>query len=197
LTPRPYVAVEGDTDAAVAEVLLAHVGMEAADTIVCGGSSVLDARLPGYLVAARSMSWFILRDLDTEAPCAPALVAKIAPHRPSGMVLRIAVRELESWLLADAARIAEFLHVPVASVPRAPDTLPDPKRELVTLARRSTNRVIKKQLVPGRGRSGVVGPVYASRIAEFARTRWRPAVAASRSPSLERCVKALRRLRGP
>jgi len=43
-----------------------------------------------------------------------------------------AVREVEAWLLADAARLGRFLGVPAARIPLSPDTLRNPKQEMVT-----------------------------------------------------------------
>lgn len=53
------------------------------------------------------------------------------------MCFRIAVREVEAWLLADAEQAAGFLAVPLARIPAEPETLPDPKATLIALAGRS------------------------------------------------------------
>jgi hypothetical protein len=47
---------------------------------------------------------------------------------------------------------------------------------------------------PASGRS--VGPAYASRLIEFARSAWRPEIAAERSESLRRAIASLERLVG-
>ena len=113
------------------------------------------------------------------------------------MCFRIAVREVEAWLLADRERIASFLGVSPARVPRDPDGLDDPKLEMVNLARHSSRRVIRKEMTPRPGSGISIGPAYSLRLIEFASkpdVGWRPEVAAGHSRSLRRCVAALRTL---
>ena len=114
-----------------------------------------------------------------------------------------AVREVEAWLLADAARLGRFLGVPAARIPLSPDTLRNPKQEMVNLARRSRSRSIREDLVPRPEGGRQVGPAYTSRLIEFvqgAANGWRPAVvpclrkgevAAGASNSLARCLRSL------
>jgi len=110
------------------------------------------------------------------------------------MKLRIAVHQGESWLLADAERMAAFLHVQMEAVPSPPDELVNAKQALVNLARTSRSREVRAALVPAEGSTASVGRQYTSLIAEFAREHWRPGVAARRSGSLNRCIQALRTL---
>jgi hypothetical protein len=115
-----------------------------------------------------------------------------------GMQLRVAVRAIEAWLLADAEHLAAFLRVPRARIPPDPDAEPDPKNTLIALARRGSNRAICSDIVPRQGSGGRVGPGYSGRIIEFvsgAAHPWRPEVAVQRSDSLRRCVAALRNLK--
>jgi len=113
------------------------------------------------------------------------------------MYFRVAVRAVESWLLADAERLATFLGVPATSIPPDPDAESDPKRTLIGLAQRSRRSAIREDIVPRRGSGSRVGPGYAGRLIEFVLTaedRWRPSAAVQRSDSLRRCVEALRAL---
>jgi hypothetical protein len=109
------------------------------------------------------------------------------------MCFRIAVRSMESWLIADATRLAEFLEVPLQRIPRDPDTLDNPKTALINLARSSRSRAVREDMTPQEGTTGRVGAGYTSRIVEFASGDWRPIVAARASPSLARCLAALRK----
>ncbi len=106
------------------------------------------------------------------------------------------VRHVEAWLLADRERISAFLGVGTVKVPRDPETLEDPTRTLVDLARQSRRRDIREDMVPRPGSGRSVGPAYTSRMIEFAADagRWRPEVAAENSRSLGRCRNALKRL---
>lgn len=188
------IAVEGPTDTAIARRLVRHAGLSAGSIYAAGGKSKLDQKLPGYNNAARNAPWLVLRDMDQDAPCAPTLVERLLQAPARYMRLRIAVHQGESWLLADAEKIAAFLQVQLDAVPPAPDTLVNSKQSLVNLARTSRSREIRAALVPPQGSTASVGRQYTSMITEFTQEHWRPGVAAKRSESLARCINALRTL---
>jgi len=187
------VVVEGDTDVPIARNLLGLVGLDVGTVYGLRGKHWLDQRLRAYNHAARFDRWFVLRDLNGDAPCAPQLLQNLLPAPTVGMCFRIAIRASEAWLLADRERISEFLSVPAGRIPGNPDNLQDPKREVVDLSRRSRRRAIREDMVPAPGTSSRVGPAYTARIIEFATTLWRPRVAAANSTSLSRCIAALER----
>src|SRR5262249_14693151 len=108
---------------------------------------------------------------------------------------RIAVREVEGWILADAGSVAKFLRVKRRLVPEDPDELDDPKKTLLTLARRSPNDLIKTDMVRTVGHSVTEGPGYVSRLNELVTTLWTPHIARTRSESLHRCIASLKTLK--
>lgn len=189
--PAVSGAVEGLVDRAVATALLQHVQLEAGPIHVKGGKPNLLARLADYNNAARYSPWLVLVDLDRDDECAATFVGRHLPNPAVDMHLRVAVRQVESWLMADGERLSTFLSVPRSSVPSEPDGCQDAKRELVTLAGRSRRRAVRDEMLP-RPRSGrAVGPAYSSRLIEFVNTSWRPEHAAGRSESLGRCIRRL------
>jgi len=135
----------------------------------------------------------ILGLVDLEGgPCPSALIAKHLPHgRNPDFVLRIAERMLESWLLADRRRIAEYLRVPVTRIPATPDELDHAKLELVNIARRSRSREIREDMVPEPGTSGIIGKGYTTHVQTFIRERWNPLDAQHASGSLQRAIRAI------
>lgn len=192
----PVAAVlEGATDSAVAERLLEHVGLTLGDVYGLRGKAHNDQRLHGYNNAARFAPWFVLRDLDRDAPCAPTLVKALLPAPSLHMRFRVAVHQMEAWLLADAGAMSSHLSVPLARIPTSPDALANPKATLVRLARGSSKRAVRRDMAPRAGSGAMVGPGYTTFVAAFARDRWRPAVAAAQSPSLAKCIAALKTLR--
>ncbi len=188
------VACEGALDEVVARVLVGAVGADVGRVYVRGGRPALLKRLPAYNNAARRSPWLVLVDLDRDPACAPEALRRWLPRPAAGMCLRIAVRQVEAWLMGDRERIAEFLAVPVARVPADPESLDDPKRKLVDLARQSRRRAIRKEMVapPGSGRT--VGPGYNDRMTEYVEERWRPEVAARCCGSLSRALACVGRL---
>ena len=188
------IVVEGDTDLPVVRKLASDAGLPISAEIDCQGKGKLDRDLPGYNSAARGSPWFVLRDLDQDAPCAPTFLAGTAVRASPWMCFRLAVREVESWLLADTRAMARFLRVDEHRLPRDPDSEPDPTRTLVNLARQSRSPGIRKALVPRPGTSTVVGPLYEAKLIEFGHRHWRLEQAVTRSRSLEKSRDALRAL---
>ncbi len=190
-------AVEGIVDEAVLRRLVQHVQGTVNAVYGKNGKTHLRQRLDGYNQAARFGPWIVLVDLDHEADCAPLFRTAWLPNPAPLMCFRVAVREVEAWLLADRERIATFLGVTVSSVSPDPEAEPDPKRTVVDLARRARRREIREDMVPRPGSGRTVGPAYASRLIEFAShatTGWRPEIAANRADSLRRCLTRLREL---
>ena len=122
-------------------------------------------------------------------------VADTLPSTSAGMCYRVAVRAVEAWLLADVERLAAYLGISQALIPRtAPDQDDDPKRTLVNLARRSRKRAIREGMAPRPESRVRVGPAYLSCVQAFVsadKNAWRPLVAQERSDSLRRCLLAL------
>ncbi len=188
------VVVEGPTDKDVATRILEECGIILGRFHGLKGRQSIERGITGFNNAAKHQAWFVLVDLDKDT-CAGGLCRSWLENPNPLMCIRIAVREIESWLLADSERLSIFLKVSHALVPESPETLPDPKQALVNLARRSRSTKIRHGLVPREKSGRVVGELYTSMISEFildTETGWRPDVAAQYAPSLDRCMKALR-----
>lgn len=188
------VVVEGDTDIPVASALAKDAGFEIASLMDMQGKSQLDLQLSGFNSAAKGSPWFVLRDLDQDAECAAALLRELALEPSTWMVFRLAVREVEAWLLADAEGIAKFFHVSERDVPTAPDGQLDPTLSLVNLARKSTRLSIRKAMVPPPGATVQVGSLYEATLIDFATRHWSLSRACKRSDSLKRARIALRKM---
>jgi len=197
--PVLRAAVEGDGDEAVVRALVEGAGLTLGDVYVKRGKGELDKKLPAYRQASRFAPWLVVRDLDHDASCAPELVRTLTGSRdspPAGrFLLRIAVREIESWLLADREALAGYLKVSPDILPASPDELAEPKTALVALARRSRLASIRRDMVPAQGSSARVGPVYNGHLIRFATDFWDPVRGSRRSPSLRRALTALRELK--
>lgn len=189
-----HAAVEGIVDEAVVRRLIAHVGGIAGDVYGKQGKGQLRKRINGYNKAAQYGPWIVLVDLDHEEDCAPPLRKAWIDDPAPSLCFRVAVREVEAWLLADAERLATFLGTARSKIPAQPETLADPKSVIVNLARASRRRDIREDIVPRAGSGREVGRAYGSRMIEFASRHWRPEVAANRADSLRRAIECLRRL---
>ncbi|NJL27831.1 MAG: hypothetical protein HC897_07995 [Thermoanaerobaculia bacterium] len=188
------VVVEGDTDLPIVAKLAADAGIMISREIGCAGKSQLDADLRGYNNAAHHAPWFVLRDLDQDAACAGELLAGWAFQPSNWMCFRLAVRAIESWLLADHEGICSFFKVKPSIVPEHPDTAVNPTQALVNLARRSRSKRIRDAMVPRPGLATSVGAFYEATIIHFGRDHWDLDRAAARSESLARARHRLHEL---
>lgn len=186
-------AVEGDVDEAVLSRLVVHAGGEVGTVFGRKGKDHLRNRVNGYNSAAHRSLWMVLVDLDHQR-CAPLLTRTWLPHPSQSMCFRVAVREIEAWLMADRERFASFIGVARTLVPVQPESVNDPKGLVVQLATRSRKREIREDLVPTARSGRKVGPAYTSRLIEFAHGPWRPDSAASASDSLNRAMRCLKEL---
>jgi hypothetical protein len=186
-------AAEGKTDAAVLERLVLETGAALGDIHEGKGRSWVLKRLPSYNAAARHQPWIVLVDLDQD-DCAASLKETSLPEPAPLMCFRVAVREIEAWLMADREALAQFFAVDLTKIDLNPDRLPDPKESLVSLARNSRKAAIRREMVPAPGIKGRVGPGYTSRLIDFIQGPWRPEVASESSDSLRRCRLRLREL---
>lgn len=187
-------AVEGIVDESVIRRLVTNAGAIPGSIYGKNGKQDIQLRIQGYNSAARRTPWIVLVDLDNDAHCAPTLHATWLPSPAPLMCFRVAVRQVEAWLLADRERIAFFFSVASDRIPADPESLTNAKETLVELARKSRNRKIREDMVPRIGSGRVVGPAYSSRVIEFASRHWRPDVACLHAESLSRAVKCLRLL---
>ena len=189
------VGAEGYLDFAVADRLLSRHGHIAVPTIGPNDRARVLKAVSRIAHADTAGRWLVLCDLDQDE-CAPGLIARLWPDAPPSVCLRVAVREIESWLLADPG-IGSFLHVPNALIPNHPDELAAPKRRLVELARASTSRQIRSDLVPSSRSKNPIGRRYNPTMIHFVRNHWNPQRAAQRSPSLQRTLNAVQHLANP
>lgn len=193
------LAVEDEPSAAVARRLVRTYQKDVvlARVIVARGYGRLRVQAPSYNAASVHTPFFLLTDLD-RGECAPALVGEWLDGRPreASFLFRVAVREVEAWLLADQAGIAKLLRIEKVLVPTEVEGLRDPKRALVDLARHSSLRDLRRGLVPAEGSTTQVGPSYVDLVADFAEGRWNPERARRGAPSLDAAIVALAGLGG-
>lgn len=156
-----------------------------------GGYGYLKKTISGWNKAAKSVPILVLADLD-DAACPSALISSWLPCEPHpNLVFRIAVREVESWVLADAGAFAEWLRIKSSEVHPNPDQLGDPKATVIALAGMSPQRDLRAQIVPKTGSTATVGREYNLAMCDFVENRWNPLTAALRSPSLHRTMARL------
>lgn len=159
------------------------------------GKDKLNDKLRGYAAAAEHGPWFITRDLDHDDDCALRLRDKLIANVPDMLCFRIAVRQVESWLIADKHRLANHLGISAARLSANPDQDDDPKETIIAAARRSKRRQIKESIPPRPGSGRKVGVGYREILENFVEDIWQPQDAMENSDSLANTIRRLARLR--
>ncbi len=148
-----YSYVEDAPSAELAKQLIAHRNRMRKHKVqfvegfpsVVGGNMAIKNRCARFLrMARRNIHTFSITDLDTGV-CAGELIrdwfgipVKQPISLPKEVVFRVAVREIESWIIADLAAWAQYIAIPLVNFSTSPDTLPDPKQHLLTAVLLST-----------------------------------------------------------
>jgi len=135
----------------------------------------------------------MLTDLDSPEICPPTLIRSwVKGSLNRWFLLRVAVMEIESWIMADRQAVSEFLAIPTNRIPQNTDEIPSPKEFLVSLAQRSKNTRLRKALVPARSaKTAKTGNEYNPLLSQFVREHWNLERAASVSPSLKRTLNRI------
>jgi hypothetical protein len=156
-------------------------------------------KMPKLVEMAKSgIHSFIISDLD-RAECAPARMRDWLNQRyeirlkiPTALIFRIAVREIESWIMADRENLASFIGIAAANFSKDPDMLPDPKQHLLNVIRQKGKKKWHQDMLP-QSPTATIGPLYNEKICLFVKEHWNPTCAESISPSLARAIKAFDR----
>lgn len=188
------IVCEGVTDEPVLRKLVESEGLRVDVVYRMGGHGLLDARVKKYAAAARFSRWFIVRDLD-QHPCAKNLKEKLLTEAPRGLSFRLAVREVEAWLLADWDAFTKFFRTRGGDTGEDPEKIPDAKRVLLEGLRQSEDPRVRSRYVREADNALAFGPEYLSGLQDYVAKAWQPRRAARRAPSLERAILDLRRLR--
>ena len=189
------IAVEDDLSHAVLAEMLKQTrrGFEVAVCYKQNGYGYLKRNLPAFLRASSIKPFIILADLDVN-PCAATLADSWlgqSANLPQTALFRVAVKEVESWVLADPKSLAGFMGVREKEFPANPDQLDDPKDFIVQVARKSRYPVIQNSMVPAAGSRANVGPYFTRTLVQFVRNHWEAAKAQSHSDSFRRAWNAV------
>jgi len=190
-----FLATEDELSEVIAEKLLreAHSEISTINKLRRGGFGYLRSKMDSWRQLATQFPVFVFTDLDA-VECAPSLIKKWCGDQPlpNGLHIRIAVREVESWLLADKHAVRTLIG-PKGQIPTAPDELNDPKIELLRLAKKAP-RTIRLDLVQEQSNNLKQGLGYNARLVPFVQDTWNPERAAENSPSLKRTRIRLRNI---
>ncbi len=193
MTLFPISLVVEDT---LGQVVLRRILREyRSDALVGGcygnrGYEYIRKRAREFNKAAKGLPLLMVADLEME--CAPAQLRSLLPRpKHPNLLFRIAIMEIESWILADRSGFSSFLGVAKRRIPQNVDSVSDPKKLIVDLARRCRKRFLREALVPAPGSTARVGPEYNGQLSSFVVYAWNIEEASQNSPSLQRALSAI------
>jgi len=161
--------------------------------IPCRGNGKIKKQIRAYNNASQYGYYFIITDLD-DYECAPSLIQDWLPDQHTSQLLfRVAVREIESWLLADRVSFASFFSISQQLIPLNPDNEMNPKRTVISLAKRSRKKDIREAIVPVDDYAGI-GPGYNIKLQNYIQNNWNIASARNNSQSLDKAIKSLEKI---
>ncbi len=157
---------------------------------------ILKKQAAAFNNAAKGCPFLLLTDLDQHA-CPPDLITDwLDRPKHAHFLLRVAVREIESWLLGDLTGLNAYFGLRRSFTLPNPEALPDPKEELLKLAMMCPSRHIREALVWRDDEKGRLrqGPDYNGTLARFVVQRWDIGAAKLACRSLGRLFVALQQL---
>lgn len=154
------------------------------------GFGYIKSKINGFNQACKAIPFLVLTDLDNHA-CPVQLRNEWFTSTPHpNMIFRIAVKEVESWLLADIEGFSKYTGVSETNFPRNPELENNPKQALINIANRSRKRDIREDIVPINV-NAQIGPNYNGRLMDFVFNHWNIDRAMNRSESLRRAYRRL------
>ncbi len=159
-----------------------------------GGRSTILSRLKAYNQTSKKSPVVVFIDLD-KYECAPSLFEKfpIKDRQPlERLQIRVAVREVESWLLADKQGMETYFGIPQNAIPHNPEELNDPKQKLFDLIKEKATTKRKRQML--REGNTKVGLEYNYYLVDFINTAWDSTRACANADSLVRAIKGIQKI---
>lgn len=180
------IATEDQLSEAIALRLIADIPTPHFIQIKLGktGNGYLKSKMSSWCQMAQHQVMLVLTDLDRANCLVEFRDQWLGAEPPPNLLLRIAVREVESWVLADHVAMRELIGAK-GVLPAAPDELADPKQSLLKLAKSAPKQVRQDLLKTIEGKLAQ-GLGYNARLTAWVNSEWSPQRAAERSPSLAR-----------
>lgn len=180
------IATEDQLSEAIALRLIAEIPTPHFIQLKLGrtGNGYLRSKMSSWYQMAQHQVMLVLTDLDRANCLVEFRDQWLDAEPPQNLLLRIAVREVESWVLADHIAMRELIGAK-GVLPAAPDELTDPKQSLLKLAT-SAPKEIRNDLLKTIDGNLAQGLGYNARLTAWVNSEWSPQRAAERSPSLAR-----------
>lgn len=189
-----HIVGEGKLEIPVAKKLIDFCGHSSGNEYILRGAENVrkKAIIFASLVSANTSVLVLTDFMDSKCNCIIQAInlylGQLAGNIPTNFLLRFAVNELESWLLADHTNFSRLIGVSQDMLTPQPDRIADPKKYIANLVYNVSIIGHKSDLITRRGRQG---NLYIDKMTDFVKNKWNISRAKERSPSLARCLKRL------
>jgi len=141
-----------------------------------------------FNLASAKATYVVIVDLDNDTCPSEKIRSWLDNPKNENLIFRIAVREIESWIVGDTQNFAKFLHIHENKLKTRVDGIADPKKYIFNLVSESNIKQLKG-ICPNPGAR--IGPNYNEKLVKFIFSSWEPSLAMSNSPSLKRSINRL------
>lgn len=191
------IFVEDDLSEYVVKRVLSTRPIKYYTRVFCnGGFGYLKKIAPKLNNTAKGCPHLLLTDLDKYS-CPPFLLQNWFRKKKlnDNFIFRIAVHEVESWLLSDISGLCRFFQLRNITLRKKPDAIKNPKIEIFRMADKSHIRQ-RRDAIVYRNDNGTLcqGPDYNGELGLFVQKYWDIISAINNSHSLNRFVNSLQRL---
>ncbi|HLP57978.1 MAG TPA: DUF4276 family protein [Candidatus Deferrimicrobium sp.] len=188
-----YVGYEDELSLALIQKIFSQLnqGYLIGSKFLGRGAGYLKKNIKPFNELAKGIPFLLLTDLDNDE-CAPTKIRDWikVPLNPN-FFFRIAVKESESWVLADRESFSKFLNISINKIPFHTDAIDDPKRFLIKLVNSSSKNKLKHDIVPAKNSTASIGKNYNEPLICFIQEEWDLYKAVDHSESLKRMVGRL------
>lgn len=186
------IVVEDDLSEIIVRTILKSTNIRYTVSACLGkrGYVYIKDKILAFNSACKGMPYIVITDL--ESICPPSQIKEwlsVPIHR--NLLFRIAVKEIEAWVMADRLNFALFLGIRQELIPQNVDSIENPKQFLVNLARQTRKKLLRESIVPKQGSTARVGPDYNGTLSEFVWGYWNLEEAIKHSDSLRRAFYAI------
>jgi len=154
-----------------------------------GGYGYIKKNINAFINASKANPFLVLTDLDNYS-CPLDLIRKwIKKPTNSNFIFRIAVTEVESWLLSDKEGFSDYFNVSINLIPTESEKDKNPKKTLIDIVKKSKIREFREDIIPLK--HARVGPNYNNRLNDFVSNHWSIERAIKNNNSLQRAYNHL------
>lgn len=153
------------------------------------GFAWIKNNINSFNLASATATYLVVVDLDKDS-CPPNKIHDwLTNPKNENLIFRIAVREIESWIVGDTKNFSKFLHLREKKLKRRVDSIANPKQYIFKLVTEANLKHLKG-ICPKPGAR--IGPEYNDKLKRFVLNSWDPNLARENSPSLNRTIDRLK-----